>query len=107
MCQAILEVIYQEAPGVPTLKREGRGRPGSDPFNVSAFCRAMWGKADKTRWDAIKSNPEGITFSEVLRLSEVLKKNPEDTFFDFIAKARSVAKEIEKRQPPKKLPVSA
>lgn len=104
MCQAILEVIYRDAPDVPALKRKGRGRPGVSPFNVSAFCRAMWGKADKTRWEAIKANPEGITFSEVLRLSEVLKQ---ESFFDFIAKARSVAKEIEKRQPPKKLPVSA
>lgn len=104
MSEALIDYIYESIPKVDGLAPATRGRPSAVPFNVSAFCAAMWGTTDKTRWEAILKKPGDIKLCDLLKLSEILN---EKSLTHMLTKIEIRAEEKQRHAHPKNIPASA
>jgi hypothetical protein len=111
--EALIQVVRQEAP--EHFKSGPRGRKGTEPFNVSKFTKAVWGKGgDRTQWMRMAESPKDTTLEELIKICMALRFR---SFTDFVSelqaatrqivKERTRGKDVEDSNHPKRLPVSA
>lgn len=74
MCKAVLDEIRDQIVASKKFPPDKKGREGEEPFNLSAFLRAAFGKAEPKKWKRKKDNPDNITLKEALLMADAVGK---------------------------------
>lgn len=74
MCKAVLDEIRDQVVASKKFPPDKKGKDGEEPFNLSAFLRAAFGKAEAKKWKRKKENPDNITLKEALLMANAVGK---------------------------------